>query len=308
MAVTNVRLDDQTYGAFMRELLYVEQRVRERQYPDKPAAQGKIIPIETLTIPWAEQTSFRMEDGVGEDFELADDLTTGLSMVQLTGEGVTQNIYQFRKGYDFTEKEIIRTTHLGLPVEERKIALVNKLYIQTLNKLVLFGHSLLRLPGLLNHPAFLRMVAPYPLNSTSTPEQQLATLSAGGEAMRRATENMYSPKELLLPRSTYTYLVEQARFGSSPTDMTVLNFFLKNNTSIRNIGYLNELEGAGPGGEDLAIFYTRDPNMVKARITDPMRFRQYIQQPFGMIRPVAFDFNGLICYEPYSVLIMILPK
>jgi hypothetical protein len=304
MSLTQLRLDDQAYGAFIRDLEYKEQQVRKIMYPEKKGANPKYFPTETLSVPWAETSSFTLSDVVGGEFELADDRTTNLSMVEVTGEKVTQGIYQFRKGYEISEKEIARHLHLGIPIEERKIEAVQQLYINTLNRLVLFGHAPKQLPGILNHPAFLRMAAPYPLDETSNESQLLATLSAGGQAMWDASKQVHTPSTLLLPPAKFRYLTEQVRLGTSANDTTILQFFLKNNMSIKNIDYLAELEGAGPSGEDMALYYTRNPSHCVVRITDAMRYREYIKKPFGIQRPVAFDYNGIFAYQPYSVLLM----
>lgn len=304
MGFSSLRMDDQQIGAFLRDLEYREQQVREIQYPDKKAASGKLFPIETVSAPWAETTKFVMSDSVGGEFELADDMTTNLSYVDITGKEVTQGIYTFRKGYRIYEKEIARYLHMGIPIEQQKISAVQKLYINTLNRLILFGHAAKQLPGILNHNAFLRMEAPYKLDATSNESQLIATLSAGGEAMWSATEQIFQPKVLVLPPRQYKYLTEQVRLGTSANDTTILPFFLKNNMSIDNIDWMSELQGAGPGGSDMALFYTRNPEYFKVRITDPMRYREYIKEPFGMTRPVAFDYNGIIAYQPYSVLRM----
>lgn len=304
LGTAQIRLDDATVGAFQRELEYTEARVIQKKYPQYKAAEGKLFKIEELSIPWAETTSFRMIDGVGGDFELSDDQTTNLSFVDIVSEEFNQRIYTFRKGYYFTEKEMARTLHLGIPIEEQKISLVRRSYMQTLNKLLLFGHRQTGQPGFINNPAWLRSYAPYPLDGTSTVAQQLATMNAGPNAITRATRSTEEADTLLLPRTTYDYLLSQSRLDNQ-LEKTTLRFFLENNPSIKNIDWLNELEGAGPGGTNVAIFYSRNPDTFVGRITDPYRFRDLIKEPFRVVRPVAFDFNGIIPYIPYSVHVMI---
>jgi len=305
MAIANqIRLDDQTIGAFQRELEYVEARVLEKQYPERKAAEGKLFQIEELSIPWAESTTFRMIDGVGSDFEVASDQTTNLSFVDITSEEYSQRIFNFRKGYFFTEKEVARTLHMGIPIEEQKISMVRRVYMQTLNRLLLFGHKQTGQAGFLNHPAWLRVAAPYPLDSTSTTNQILATLNLGARVVMDSTERTIQPDTLLLPGYKYDYLISQVRLDNT-LDSTALKFFLNNNPSIKNIDFLDELKGAGPNGEDLAIFYSRSPDTFKARITDPFRYRDLIKEPFRVVRPVAFDYNGIIPYMPNSVCVMV---
>lgn len=301
---TDVRLDDMTVNAFVKELEYKESKVIQTLYPEYKAASGKIIPIEELNLPWVESTSFRMQDAVGSEFELADDQTTNLTFVDLLSQEFRQGVYSFRKGYFFTEREVARSVHLGAPIEEQKIAVVRRLYLQTLNRLVLFGHKRTRQAGFVNHPAWLRIAAPFPLDSSSTVSQKLVTLNAGGKAIIEASERTIMPDTLLLPDDRYDYLLSQDRLDTT-MEKTTLRFFLENNPCIKNIDYLPELKTAGPNGERVAIFYKRSPEVCIARITDPFRFREPIREPFRLIRPVAFDWNGIIPYMPFSVCVML---
>lgn len=304
LATLEPRLDEMSVNAFVRDLEYVEARVIERQYPDFKAASGLLFQIEEMSMPWVETTTFRMMDGVGSEFELADDQTTNLSFVDVLSQEFTQRVYTFRKGYYFTEKEMARTVHLGQPIEEQKISNVRRLYAQTVNRLALFGNRRTGQPGFINHPAWLRVAAPFALNSGSTVSQLLATLNAGPNAVLRASERTLTADTLLLPPTQYDWLTSQARLDAT-LEKTALKFFLENNPSVRNIDWLSELQGAGPNGEDVAIFYRRSPDVVKARITDPFRFREPIREPFRLVRPVAFDWNGIIPYMPFGVCVMV---
>lgn len=304
LGTAEIRLDDLTVGAFKRELEYIEQRVIETKYPQYKAAEGLLFKIEEMSLPWADTTTFRMIDGVGGDFDLAEDQTTNLSFVDVLSEEKSQRVYSFRKGYYVTEKEVARTLHLGVPIEDQKIAMVYKSYKQTLNKLLLNGLARVGLPGFLNHPAWLRSAAPFALDSTSTVAQLLATLNAGPNAIDAATRSTEMADTLLLPKTTYDFLLSQSRLDTT-MEKTTLRFFLENNPSIRNIDWLRELETAGPGGTKMAVFYSRNPETFVARITDPFRFRDLIREPFRMVRPGQFSYNGIIPYTPYSVHCMV---
>lgn len=298
-----LRQDSPIVGAFERELEYIESKVLEKKYPEMKAAEGMLFQIEELAMPWVQTTTFRMVDGVG-GFELADDYTTNLPYVDPVGEEFTQRVFSFRSGYYFSEKEVAAAAHRGMPIEQQKISLVRRAYMQKLNQLLLFGDRRTGIAGFVNHWAWLRSYAPYPLDSTSSVSQILATLNSGVTGVINATQDVVEPDTLLLPRTTYNYLTSQSRLDNQ-LEKTTLQFFLENNPSIRNIDYLRELEGAGPNGENIAIYYKRDPECFKARITDTMRFRQLVVNPFNVYRPVAFDYNGLIVYIPGSVMTLI---
>ncbi|HEY9764623.1 MAG TPA: major capsid family protein [Trichocoleus sp.] len=302
---TALRLDDAGVTAFEQSLEYVETKVRERKYPQLRFAKGEIVPLENLDIPWADSTTYRMLTGVGQ-FELARDYTTNLPMMDVLTEEVTLRTYKYAGGYQVSEEEAYKTVHMGLPIDEQKVAVVNRIAMQTLNKLIAFGDPDTGMPGFINHPAWLRSYAMYPLSSSSTANQCLSVLKAPVTAGLVLTNGIEEYDTMLLPYTEFEYLSE-ARVDNT-LEKTILRQFLDNNGHIRNIQPLNELAGAGPDGENVMIVYRRDPETLKARITDPFRFRPILPQPFGYQRPAAFKYNGILPYSPYGVHVVILPK
>lgn len=299
------RLDAPTVGAFERELELKEATVIKRMMPEYPAAAGRLFKIEETSAPWAENTTYTSIDGIGA-FELDNGQTTNMPSVDLVGDEYTQGTYRYRSGYYFDETEVSATVHRGIPIEEQKISLVAQAYTETMNRLLLYGDRKTGLPGFINHPAWLRSVAPFRLDSSITnPNQMLATLNAGVQGVKKATNKVIKPDTLLLPEDRYDYMMSQQRMNDFQ-EKSVLRYFLENNPSIRNIEPIPELEGAGPNGEHVAIFYKRDPNCFKARITDPFRPRPLMQvNPFQVYRAYAFKFNGIIVYVRYSAHVMI---
>lgn len=299
-----IRLDAPTVGAFERELELREATVLKRMMPEYKAASGKLFQIEELSAPWAKTSSFTMIDGVGS-FELDTGDTTNLPYVDMVGEEFVQRTFRYRSGYTFDEDEVAATLHRGIPIEEQKIQLVQRAYTETMNKLLLFGDKKTGNPGFINHPAWLRSVAPFKLDGSVTSANSiLATLNAGIQGIKKATNKVIKPDTLLLPEDRYDFLVSQLRLNDFQ-EKSVLRFFLENNPSITNIEPLAELEDAGPNGEHVAIFYKRDPMCFKARITDAFRPRPLFNiNPFKIYRAYAFNYSGLVIYIRYSCHVM----
>lgn len=299
---TQMRLDDLGVGAFQRDLEYREQKVMEKKYPQLKFAEGLIVPIEELDIPWAETTSYRMITGVGA-FELARDYTTNLPMVDILSEEFIQRTYKYVGGYYYNEDEAYKSVHLNMPIEDQKIGMVRRVAMQTMNKLIAFGDRETGQSGFVNHPGWLRSVAPYPLDATSTANQQLTTLTSATSAIVTVTNGEEMPDTMLLPLEKYEFAIN-SRLDNT-LEKTVLRQFLDNNGHVTDIQPLNELKGAGPNGEDVMIIFRRDPEAVKYRVTQPFGFRDLFRMPFGFQRPSAFKTGGIIPYLPYSVHLVI---
>lgn len=306
MSVTSeIRMDAPTVGAFQRELEYKESQVIQRLRPEYPAANGKLFQIDEQNLSWAESTSFTTIDGVGM-FELGRGQATNLPYVEMLGEQFYQGTYSYRNGYYFSEKEVAATLHRGMPIEEQKILLVQQSYIETMNKLLLFGDRQTGLPGFFNHPSWLRSVALYKLDgSTMNANNVLAVLNAGVQGGKKATNKIIKYDTLLLPENRYDFLMSQFRINDFQ-EKSVLRYFLENNPSITDIQPMAELEDAGPNGEAVAIFYKRDPSYFKARVTDPFRPRPLMQvDPWNVYRGYSFDYNGIIVYRRYAAHVVI---
>lgn len=292
-------------GAFVRDLQLAEATVIKQTYRQYKAATGALVPIEITNAPWATSSRNTIIDGVGR-FELAAEGTSNMPVVDVVSDSYEQGIYQFRSGYFLTAKEIAAWEHKGQPIPQQKIQVVHEAYQQTLHNLILKGHEGAGLPGLLNNPNWLRLAAPYKLDGSITNANNLlATLNAGATGMMAATDNQLSPNTLLLPFKQYNYLLSQSRLDPTLAD-TTLKQFRENNISVVNIDFLTELAGAGPNGEDVALFYSRDKNSFFARITSPFQF--YPPMPVGggtLYRAATFDYNGINVWRPGHCLRMI---
>lgn len=300
----STRLDAPTIGAYQGQLEIVENRLITPIQPEFKIL--KLIPMEELDQPWAEFSTYQTIDGVGS-MELRGPRSTNLPRVEMVGEEFSQRTYEYTTGYDLTDREIAATVHKGVPIEENKIQLVQRVYSQHLNKILLFGDRRTGTPGFLNDPRWLRMYAPFPLDGRSTHNQMLATMNSASTAVDKATNDnlQISPNTLLLPKPKYDYLKSQTRLEASDKD-NVLSYFLGNNSTITDIDWLSELAGAGPNGEDIAVFYRRDPMCFKARITSPFRPKPLFPiNPFEMYRAYSFIYGGILAYIRTSVLIMI---
>lgn len=305
LQTADIRLDDAAVGAFQRDLEYREAKVLEKKRPPTPFADGQIVPLEISDMPWAITWSYRQVTAVGQ-FELIRDYTTTVPMVDVLSEEIIGRVYEYGAGYYIGDKEAYAAQHLGQPIEDQKIAAIYRAQKEHLNKIIAFGNRSTNTSGFLNHPDFLRMVAPYPINSTSSSDQLTTTLAEPVSAMVEITNGAEVPDTLLLPRREYEFLMNRRLDGAADA-MTVLKAFLQNNDHIKNIQPLNELKGAGPNGENIMVVYRRDPDAVKACITAAFKFKELMRQAWGFQRPGSFSYGGIKGYYPFSVMIVYLP-
>lgn len=297
MSTTQVRMDDYTLGAFKDQLLWIEPQILEEEMEDLYWADGTFIPMENLEIPWAQDTSYRQTTGLGS-WELANDYTTHVPMVETLSQEFRQKVSKFIAGYRYTDDEMMKAVHLNEPIEEQKMKTVITTGNQKLNDLIFKGGD--GLQGFLNHPDTLKMYAAYPMNSSSTANQIIATLINAENAMTRLTRNVEKPDTMLIAKSCYDY-VNYAQL-TTINDSSILDYYFKKSPYIKDIEPLLPLEGAGENGSNVACLYKRDKAKLKARTTESIGFRKFLPTAWGIERTATMRYGGLILYRPYSIM------
>ncbi|WP_055076789.1 major capsid family protein [Pseudanabaena sp. 'Roaring Creek'] len=294
-----IRMDEYTLGAFKDQLLFLEPQLLEEEMEDLYFADGTLIPMENLEIPWAQDTAYRQTTGLGS-WEIARDYITHIPMVETLSQEFRQKVFKFIAGYRYTDDEMMQAVHLNEPIEESKMKTVITAGNQKLDDLIFKGGD--GLQGFLNHPDTLKMYAAYPISAASTANQILATLINGENAMVNLTRNIEKPDTMLIAKVAYDY----ANYAQLNTinDTSILEYYLKKSPYIKNVQPLLPLNGVGENGSNVACLYKRDKSKLKARTTESIGFRKFIPTAWGIERTATMRYGGLILYRPYSILWM----
>ena len=291
------RLDTATVGAFARQLEDIEAEVQQIEYAELPFATGKIVPLDIQNKPHIQTVTYRQLRKVGR-FALQRNYSSSVPMIDVLSEEFTQKTYKYAGGYWYSDDDIEAVVHTGMDLESEKAAGVKEASEQEMNNLIAFGNVKLGMCGFLNDPNILYSYAPYKISSASTPAQILALLHDTVTTVVVLTKQVEKPDTMLLPVNQYHYLANTV--WSQNLQTTILEQFLKTSPYIKDIEPLNELAGAGPDGTDLMKVYRRDRNKVKARITQPLTWKELQRKGLGYERPAVFKYGGIVSYRPYS--------
>jgi hypothetical protein len=305
-AASETRLDDLTVGAFLRNLEDIEADVREIDYPDYEFAAGKIVPIEVQNKPWVKTVTYRQVDQVGF-FKMVRGYSTDIPMVNQTSEEITQPVFTFASGYEYSDDEIAASVHMGEDLETEKITTVNEAAEQTMNSLIATGDlpdgSSSGFSGFVNHPDAIHSYSPIGINSGATANQILSLLNDTVISIPKMTLQVEKPDTLVVTLDAYHYLTT-ARIDSTRPE-TLMTQFLSSTPYIKDILALNELSGAGPNGTDLMVAYR---TRIKARVKQPLTFKDLLRQALGYKRVAVFKFGGVVLYRPLSMHVVALPS
>lgn len=291
------RLDDMTVGAFQRQLEDIESQVQRIEFAELPFATGKIVPLDIQNKPHIRSVTYRQLTKVGR-FALQRSYSSNVPMIDVLSEEFTQKTHKYAGGYWYSDDDIEAVVHTNMDLESEKVAGVKEASEQEMNELIAFGDPKLKMHGFLNDPNILWSYAPYGINSSATPFQILALLHDSVTAVVKLTKQVEKPNTMLLPVDQYHYLA--STMVSTNLNTTILEQFLKTNPYIQDIEAVNELAGAGPEGLDMMKVYRRDTAKVKARITQPLTFKELQRKGLGYERPAVFKYGGIVSYRPYS--------
>lgn len=297
VAIEEMKLDDFTVSAFKDQLLYLETEVLKIEYEDLYWGNGTLVPLETLDDPISEETAYRQVTGIGR-WQLYRDYTTNIPDMQTVSREFRQPVEEYVSGYKYSDREALVAVHLGRNIESEKMELVMESGNQKLDDLISLGSE--RLSGFIQHPDTLKMFAAYPFDNTSTANQIIAVFSNAENTQTRITRNIEKPDTLLIAKESFDY-VNYARIDNT-LETSILDYYIDKSPYIKDVMPLLPLEGKGEDGSNCMCLYRRDPSRIRARIMQPMGFRKFIEQVWGIQRTATMRYGGIRLVRPFSVL------
>lgn len=298
--LTELRLDAETVGVFLRQLEDIETEVQKVEYADLPFSNGNICPLDIQNKPHIRTVTYRQTNKVGR-FALQRSYSSNLPMINTLAQEFTQKVHKWGAGYWFSDDDIEAVVATGMELESEQISGVKEASEQELNRLIAFGEPKLKLPGFLNHPDILYSFAPYQINSDRTAQEILALLHDSVTSVVKLTMQIEKPDTMLLPVDQYHYLANTiVVVDGQSTGQSIMKQFLETSPYIKDIEPINELAGAGIEGMDLVYIYRRDKSKVKARIMQPLTWKEMQRRGLGYERAAVFRFGGVVFYRPLS--------
>ena len=286
---------------FARQLEYVKSRTYDKLYPELKARM--IIPMDPEADPGADTVKYEQFDQVGMAKIIAN-YAKDLPRADIKGKEFIHPVRSLGASYGYNVQEVRAARMANKPLTTRKANAARRAIMQLENNIAFFGDASHGLQGLINHPNIQEFTLPadgtgsVKLFSAKTPDQVNRDLNSMVKQVITTTKGVHMPDTLLLTTDIWADLT-----GRRMTDinMTVLNYFLQNNPSVRNVEWLNELDGQGAGGTDRIMVYKRDPDMLMLEI--PQDFEQFPVQEEGLefTVPVHERCGGIIVPYPLSI-------
>lgn len=279
------------------ELTYVEQEVLRQPYPE--IKYPRIVPVDTSAPEFAESIAFKTLDFSGEP-ALLGAKSEDVPLIEVASSKGSVSVHTYAQGYDYTLIEIGKAQELARQSRSNAINYLaekaqgaRQIVEQFLDKAFFLGDTRTKdvKTGLLNDleipvtdTGTLLGTANQTIDDilddsgTSTEEKASLLLKLFNNAILEVyvtqTNSIYRPSHILLPLKQHGRLMT---FRIPNTSETLISY-LQRVLSIQ-FDELLHLSGAGAGGVDRAMVYTRDPKFVKG----------HMPRPFGLEAPATKD-------------------
>ena len=294
--VIATKLDSLQPGAtafFTRQLQQIDQRLLERKTP--PLNGMRRFPLYPGIDPNAASFVRRMGEVTGTPkfkAEAGDDLP-------LVAFGAIEDevkLHEMVLGFDYTAEDIARAAFTGLDLSTEKARGALQRIEERRNQIIWHGHPALNLYGVLTHP----LVGRYALGvsgSAAIGVIQPAIVDAIN-SIADDSDDTHKAEEVLIASRVYRYLA--GLYTAGDVSKNALQLISESvDIDMGRINPCHELNGAGPGGTDAMVIYSRDPDVCGIVLPKPAA--QGTPKEVGHWRievPMVETCGGVICNYP----------
>lgn len=287
---------------FEKQLEYIKAQTFDEILSDLKALI--LLPVTSEVPEWATEMTWRSYKGYGVAKFIAD-MANDYPLAEVGGSEESRKIHTIGMGYDYSEKELIRAAHAGVPLDAKKAKAARRAIEQKLDSIAWNGDTSHNIPGFLSYPGITEYTVPATGTgvtktwSTKTSDQILTDLNGILNAIDSATDGKEKADTIILPKTQYL-LIKQKRL-SDYSEKSVLTFFLDSNPGV-TVDFLNDLSTAGADDGTRFMAYTKSSDKLALEI--PMMLKQKEVYRTGVNKwlvPMEATVAGVIVYRPLSV-------
>ncbi len=286
---------------FARELEHVKAQTFDIKFPLLKART--LLPVDFSASNGAESITYRQFTQVGIA-KIISSYADDLPRADIAGKEFTATVKSLGASYGWNIQEIRAAQLAGRSLPQRKSNAAKRAIMAQENAIAWNGNVASGLQGFLDNPNVNTVVLPADGTgavtdfSAKTPDQILRDLNSMATTIHDVSVGLESPNTLLLPIEQFN-LIATVRVTS--INVSIMKWFLDNSPHIQSIDWLNELKGAGSGGEDVMSAYDRNPDKLTLEI--PQDFEQFPVQERGLefVVPTHSRVGGVLIYYPLSV-------
>jgi hypothetical protein len=287
-----------------RELEFSYQRVLETVYTDLKALT--LFPVDSTVPKGALQYRITSEDMTGSaKYHRGEGYSA--PRVGLTRNEELRPVRHIINGFELDTFELAASNYAGTDIRGRMERAAKRAMSEFLDAKTWLGSGPDDVYGVINYPYVPKTASSVSISGASTPAQILAELNRLAKQQFVNTDEKFSPNTLAMPTRQREY-IRQTQMDLSGTLQTIEQAFLRDNGHIDKIESVPLLAGAGPGSEDILLFFKReDQDSIANVIPENFSMLPAETQGFSIFVPcymshggvrMWYPLNNMVCYSP----------
>lgn len=268
--------------------------------------KGKLmVPVDNSIAPYIETVRWEQFDTQGPDAKAlaGQDWQNDLPQVNGSGAENFQRMQSYGLAFGYNEQELLATAHGGQPIDQLRALAVRRGLASKLDDIAAVGDSSRSLLGLMNQTNTATYTATSSWAAGTTADLLLADLNGLCDKAFVDTKEVEFVKRIVMPTAFYRLIETKAR--STTSDLTVLEYFKRNNPGIQVMSWerLSSIAGAGGSGARV-IAYNPDPLNVRMLLSVEFEAKPPQQRNMGFVVNCHMRSGGVISPFPKSIVYM----
>lgn len=291
----NLRLDANETAMLARQLLDIDAKLYEVQYPE---LKGTIlVPVKSDIDPGAEEYGYEVQDYAGQAKRIANWAKDFPSVDVQSGE-VLVKLVSYGDGYQYTLQDARRSIMARRSIEDRRAKAARDTLARKLDTCIAVGDGEVGMTGITNNPlvpTFSPVTGVWSNSGTDADEIAADLMAMLGDIIVDS-KGSEAADTVLLPPSLFE-IADRKRISN--TEISALDYFRKKRPGI-TVEQWEKLETAGASGVPRIIAYTRKVDKVAALV--PVEFETFAPQQEGLAWkvPCHTRTGGVVFYYPGS--------
>lgn len=297
-----MRLDSSESAFLERQLDYIKSQTYDIKFAELKSR--KVVPLSSEADEGAERIFYRQftQSGLAK---ILHNYASDSPRADVVAAEFFTPIRTLAAHYGYNVQELRAAVYSNVPLEQRRANAARRAIAQLENKLAFVGDEESGLQGFFTGQNIPQTILPNDGDGSSvlwinkTPDQILRDLNLVANVVSEQSLGVEIPDTLLLPLDSYNLISSTARSANS--DTTILNYFLQNNTYIKEVEWINELGTSGVNSTRRMVAYRRDPDVLTMEV--PMDFQQLELEKRGREYVIECEerFGGVLIYYPLAI-------
>jgi hypothetical protein len=287
---------------------YIEPTIYQRKYPD--FQYRELVPVDNSAPEWTTRIDFfSMGDDVGEAREFSPD-ADDVPFVDFQLDKGDSRVFMASIGYRYNLQELEHARAYNLRLEADRADAARRKYELFVEGVAFLGRAKMGMTGLANSASVGTLATVNGSAGTATwrtksADEILSDVNRGLSAVFIGSNGVEMADTMLIPQDAYDLITTKRLDALS--GVTVYQHIMNSNAYTARTGRplmirsVFGLETAGAGSSGRAVFYRRDPEVVKIHVPMPLMWLPAERRLLKFEVPAIFRLGGVEIRRPLAM-------